>query len=73
MSLPGLLGCTSSATARRLIVFNWSEYVAPDTIANFEKEFGVSVRYSTYESNEEMLAKVMAGNSGWDVVSRATM
>ena len=43
-------------------------YVAPDTIPNFEKEFGVRVRYATYESNEEMLAKVQSGNSGWDVV-----
>jgi spermidine/putrescine-binding protein len=51
-----------------LNVFNWSAYVAPDTISNFEKEFGVRVRYVTYESNEEMLAKVITGNSGWDVV-----
>ena len=67
MSLPGLLGCTSSQQ-RKLTVFNWSEYVAADTVPNFEKEFGVSVHYATYESNEEMLAKVMGGNSGWDVV-----
>jgi spermidine/putrescine transport system substrate-binding protein len=52
----------------RLNVYNWSDYVAPDTIGNFEKEFGVEVRYATYESNEEMLAKVFTGNSGWDVV-----
>ncbi len=51
----------------RLNVFNWSSYVAPDTIPNFEREFGVRVRYGVYESNEEMLAKVMTGNSGWDV------
>jgi len=42
--------------------------VAPETIPNFEAEFGVRVRYATYESNEEMLAKVLTGNSGWDVV-----
>jgi spermidine/putrescine transport system substrate-binding protein len=52
----------------RLNVFNWSAYVAPDTIPNFEKEFGVRVRYVTYESNEEMLAQVITGNSGWDIV-----
>ena len=52
----------------RLNVYNWSAYVAPDTISNFEAEFGVKVRYATYESNEEMLAKVVTGNSGWDVV-----
>jgi len=52
----------------RLNVYNWSAYVAPDTIPNFEKEFGARVRYVTYESNEEMLAQVITGNSGWDVV-----
>jgi len=52
----------------RLNVYNWSAYFAPETIPNFEAEFGVRVRYATYESNEEMLAKVISGNSGWDVV-----
>lgn len=52
----------------RLNVYNWSSYIAPETIPNFERETGVQVRYSLYESNEEMLAKVITGNSGWDVV-----
>jgi spermidine/putrescine transport system substrate-binding protein len=52
----------------RLNVFNWSSYVAPETVPAFEKETGARVRYAVYESNEEMLAKVMGGNSGWDVV-----
>jgi spermidine/putrescine-binding protein len=56
-----------SASGARLNVYNWSEYVAPDTIPNFEREFGVRVRYGTYEDAYEMLAKVMSGNSGWDV------
>ena len=49
-------------------MWNWSSYVGPETIPNFEREFGVRVRYAVYESNEEMLARVMCGNSGWDVV-----
>jgi len=52
----------------RLNVYNWSDYVAPHTVSNFERESGVEVRYGTYESDQEMLAKVMGGNSGWDVV-----
>jgi spermidine/putrescine transport system substrate-binding protein len=66
----GMAGLSACAPDRRprLNVFNWSAYVAPDTIPNFETEFGVRVRYATYESNEEMLAKVLTGNSGWDVV-----
>lgn len=67
MAIAGAAGCTPRRRPR-LNVYNWSAYVAPDTIPNFEREFGVSVRYSIYESNEEMLAKVMTGNSGWDVV-----
>jgi len=52
----------------RLNVFNWSTYIAPDTVPKFESEFGVRVRYGVYESNEEMLARVMGGNSGCDIV-----
>jgi spermidine/putrescine transport system substrate-binding protein len=63
----GLGGCARD-TRPRLNVYNWSAYVAPETIPGFESEFGVHVRYATYESNEEMLAKVLTGNSGWDVV-----
>ena len=66
LGLSGLAGCTRGRP--RLNVYNWSNYVAQDTISNFEAEFGVRVRYATYESNEEMLAKVWSGNSGWDVV-----
>ena len=68
----GTLAAGTAACRRdrrpRLNVYNWSAYVAPDTIPNFEKEFGVRVRYVTYESNEEMLAQVITGNSGWDIV-----
>jgi spermidine/putrescine transport system substrate-binding protein len=67
LGLTGLSGCTRDRRPR-LNVYNWSNYVAPDTISNFEREFGVRVRYGIYESNEEMLAKALTGNSGWDVV-----
>src|SRR6185436_4320009 len=63
----GLASCARDARPR-LNVYNWSSYVAPDTIPKFEAEFNVRVRYATYESNEELLAKVLTGNSGWDVV-----
>jgi spermidine/putrescine transport system substrate-binding protein len=68
-----LLGAAGAAAscgrgALRLNVYNWSDYIAPETIPNFERETGIRVRYGTYESIPEMLAKVMSGNSGWDVV-----
>jgi spermidine/putrescine transport system substrate-binding protein len=52
----------------RLAIYNWSDYVAPDTIPNFEREFGVRVTYDVYESNEELLAKLLAGAHGYDLV-----
>jgi spermidine/putrescine-binding protein len=65
-ALSGLSGCLR-APQPRLNVFNWSNYVAPQTIPAFERETGIAVRYAVYESNEEMLARVFSGNSGWDV------
>jgi spermidine/putrescine transport system substrate-binding protein len=67
MGIAGACGC-SRDTRPRLNVFNWSSYVGRETIPDFEREFNVRVRYAVYESNEEMLARVMSGNSGWDVV-----
>ena len=67
MGVAGTAGC-SPRRARRLNVYNWSFYIAPETIPAFEREFSAEVRYLTFESAEEMLAKVSAGNSGWDVV-----
>jgi spermidine/putrescine transport system substrate-binding protein len=62
----------ASACARdrrpRLNVYNWSTYIDPAMLERFERERGVRLRYGTYEGNEEMLAKTMTGNSGWDVV-----
>ncbi|MBS1876280.1 MAG: spermidine/putrescine ABC transporter substrate-binding protein [Acidobacteria bacterium] len=67
MGVAGAAGC-SRARERRLYVYNWSFYIAKETVPRFERETGVEVRYRTFESAEEMLAKVSAGNSGWDIV-----
>lgn len=67
LSIAALSGCSRDRRPR-LNVFNWSNYVAPETIPRFESEFAARLRYAIYESNEEMLARVMSGNSGWDVV-----
>lgn len=62
-----LLSCARDPRPR-LNVYNWSAYIDPAMLARFERRRGVRIRYGTYESNEEMLAKVLTGNSGWDVV-----
>ncbi|MBW8368932.1 MAG: extracellular solute-binding protein [Arenimonas sp.] len=51
-----------------LNVYNWSDYIAEDTIANFEKETGVKVTYDVFDSNEVLEAKLLAGNTGYDIV-----
>ncbi len=51
-----------------LHIYNWSDYIAPDTVANFEKETGIAVTYDVYDSNEVLEAKLLAGHSGYDVV-----
>jgi spermidine/putrescine transport system substrate-binding protein len=66
--LMGVSGLAACDRRPRLNVFNWSSYIDPDSIAKFERESGARVRYGVYESNEEMLARVMGGNSGWDIV-----
>ncbi len=54
--------------SKELNVYNWSDYIADDTIPNFEKEFGVKINYDTYEDNESMLAKLQSGATGYDIV-----
>ena len=49
-------------------VYNWSAYIAEDTIANFEAETGIKVNYDVYDNNEIVDAKLLAGNSGYDIV-----
>lgn len=53
---------------KELKIYNWSDYIAEDTVANFEKETGIKVTYDTFESNEELVAKLQAGGSGYDLV-----
>jgi len=62
---------TSAALAadpKVLNVYNWSDYIAEDTLKNFEKETGIKVNYDNYDSNEVLMAKLVAGNSGYDIV-----
>jgi putrescine transport system substrate-binding protein len=51
-----------------LNVYNWSDYIAADTVANFEAETGIKVNYDVFDSNELVESKLLAGNSGYDVV-----
>jgi spermidine/putrescine-binding protein len=54
--------------SNQLNFYNWSDYVAKNTIPRFEKKFGVEVTQDFYSSNEELLAKLQAGGTGYDVI-----
>jgi putrescine transport system substrate-binding protein len=56
------------APSKQLFIYNWSDYIAEDTVANFEKETGIKVVYDVYDGNETLEAKLLAGASGYDVV-----
>ncbi|MFD1554580.1 polyamine ABC transporter substrate-binding protein, partial [Paraburkholderia silviterrae] len=66
------LTATSSQPARAaddaLNVYNWSDYIAKDTIPNFEKQTGIHVKYDNYDSDDTLQAKLLAGSSGYDIV-----
>jgi putrescine transport system substrate-binding protein len=62
------LSQAQSAEPKVLNIYNWAEYIAPDTIANFEKETGIKVRYDNYDTNEILHAKLVAGKTGYDIV-----
>ncbi|BAL93377.1 polyamine ABC transporter substrate-binding protein [Rubrivivax gelatinosus] len=51
-----------------LNIYNWAEYIAEDTLKNFEKETGIKVRYDIFDSNEILHAKLVAGKTGYDIV-----
>lgn len=58
----------SLAADKTLHVYNWSDYIAPNTVADFEKQTGIKVVYDVFDSNEVLEGKLMAGSTGYDVV-----
>ncbi|RKS84624.1 spermidine/putrescine-binding protein [Orbus hercynius] len=63
-----LCSFTGLTKDRHLYIYNWSSYIAPDTIINFEKQTGIKVVYDVFDSNEVLESKLMAGNTGFDLV-----
>jgi len=53
---------------RILNVYNWSDYIAPTVVEDFTKQTGIKVRYDTFDSNDTLETKLLAGKSGYDVV-----
>ena len=62
------VGAAQAQESKVLNIYNWSDYIAEDTIKNFEKETGIKVRYDFFDSNEALHAKLIAGKTGYDIV-----
>ena len=70
-AVTGTSGATTPTTqklADSLNFYNWSDYIAEDTIPNFQQRYGVKVTYDNYSSNDTLLAKLQSGASGYDIV-----
>jgi len=63
-----VLGLASTTFAADLNLYNWGDYINPAILAKFTEETGISVGLDTYSSNEEMLAKIQAGATGYDII-----
>jgi putrescine transport system substrate-binding protein len=73
--LCALLACTrhggdsGAADSEKILnIYSWADYIAPDTVRNFEKETGIKVRYDTYDNNEVLETKLLTGHTNYDVV-----
>lgn len=58
----------AAAAEGTLALYNWGDYINPDVLTKFTEETGIAVTLDTYSSNEEMLAKIQAGATGYDIV-----
>ena len=65
-TLGTLVAAPAALSAETLNIYNWSDYIAEDTITQFEAATGIDVNYDVYDSNEVLEAKMLAGNSGYD-------
>ena len=64
-----LFGDSAAAQTKRIInVYNWSDYIEPTVIEAFARETGIAVRYDTFDSNDTLETKLLAGRAGYDVV-----
>jgi len=64
-----LCGLAPADAAERVVnIFNWSDYIDPGVLADFTRETGIKVVYDTYDSNEMLEARMLAGATGYDVI-----
>lgn len=69
--LLGMAGCARAAD-NRLFLYNWADFIGSGTLERFEQRTGIKVVYDTYDAEETMEARLLAGESGYDVVSASS-
>ena len=60
--------CSSDGSKVTLNIYNWGDYIDPQVIEEFENEFEIDINYEEFATNEEMLAKIQAGGTAYDVI-----
>lgn len=63
-----VLAPLTAAAQEQLSIYNWGDYINPEVLEAFTKETGIEITLDSYGSNEEMLAKIQAGATGYDIV-----
>src|SRR5690348_16820538 len=61
-------GTAASASERVLNVYNWSDYIQPTVLADFERQYGIHVNYDVFDTNEILETKLLTGHTNYDLV-----
>jgi spermidine/putrescine-binding protein len=64
---PAAHGVPASASEKVLNVYNWSDYIQPSVIADFQNESGIHVNYDVFDSNEILETKLLTGHTNYDI------
>jgi putrescine transport system substrate-binding protein len=64
----GVSAGVAAAEDRQLVIYNWADYIGPDTVKDFEKETGIKVIYDNFDSYEMLDTKILTGSSGYDII-----
>ncbi|MGH8433796.1 MAG: extracellular solute-binding protein, partial [Pseudomonas sp.] len=68
LALSSALASAQAAEDKTLRLYNWADYFAEDTLSKFTAETGIKVIYDVMDGSETLEAKMMAGNSGYDLI-----
>src|SRR5437667_11959493 len=68
LALAALAGTAHGEKERTVNFYNWSDYIDPTVLEDFTKQTGIKVKYDTFDSNEMLETRLLAGRTGYDVV-----